>query len=275
MWEMDLACRRMMLMTFAVVVIGALGCAPQWMKGVSHNPYYYQGVGCGNNEKRADFAAYVDLAAEKKGITIADTVRMRTSAETLERDGVLRSRLEEQFNESLSTVVEGLLEEGPKIISRSHNPSQNLHWSYAVLQRPNTTSEIQAHARGMRTRAFVPGLAQFSKGHSFRGLSILTAWSGSVLGALVCNNMREDALNDRDNSTTSRDWDFYQDKANEYRDWTLGLGAVAAVVYVINVYDGLSSKPSPGPRYYGPVSEGKFSFDIDRRAVYLRYVAQF
>lgn len=268
-------CRRMMFMTFAIVVIGAWGCAPQWTKGVSHNPYYYQGVGSGNGEKQADFAAYVDLAAEKRGIAIADTVRMMTSAETLERDGVLRSRLEEQFDESLSAVVEGLLEEGPKVVARSYDFSRNLYWSYAVLQRPNTTSEIRAYARGMRTRAFVPGLAQFSKGHSFRGLSILTAWSGSAIGALVCDNRRNDALNDRDNSKTGRDWDYYQDRANGYRDWTLGLGMVAAVVYVINVYDGLSSKPSPGPRYYGPVRERKFSFHIDRRAVYLRYAAQF
>lgn len=91
-------------------------------------------------------------------------------------------------------------------------------------------------------QAFVPGMGQFSKGQTTKGVCFLASEVVCIGGAVVAQSMRRSYINKMNNTNNASQIKFYADRANTYRTVrNIGVGAAAAV-YVWNVLDAFVSK---------------------------------
>lgn len=234
--------RRCGLGSLAALLAGLClqACAPGWTKGVSYNPYYYQGIGASISMQGADYSALTDLGLELNG------ARIRTRTEIITTGG--GNRYSQRATDSTSAEVEALLRRGAKIVKRHY--SAGMQYSYAVLPRSGVGQEMAWRAWLVKRRSFLPGWAQFSKGQPMRSLFFFVGEVTAVSGYFVFWNLKDDAEFEREHAWGTPAWDFYNRRAGRYRDAKVACIAAAVALYAGNVLDGWNSEPSPGPAYY-------------------------
>lgn len=234
----------------ALVLIVGASCAPTWTRGVSYNPYYYQGVGVSPSVEGADQTAFADIGLEMNGAKVRSSLEVVTGSEYSGKE-----RVRQSVTDSTAVSVNAVLRRGAKVVERHHG-SDGLCYSYAVLPRPGVQNNIAFHARAVRLRAFAPGLAQFNKGQQSRGLFFILATAGGTAGAFVLDNLKKDARSSREAAQSQAEWDFYNRRANLCRDASIVSAVFAGTFYAVNVLDGMFSKPSPGHAYFGYAGDG-------------------
>lgn len=89
----------------------------------------------------------------------------------------------------------------------------------------------------------IPGLGQMSKGHSLRGSLFFAAEAGLIAGALIANGNISNASSDRDNPENISNWDFYNDRANKWKNIRLGFFIGATAIHLYNMYDAYAVSP--------------------------------
>jgi len=251
-----------------------LGCgrAPSWTRGVANNTYYFQGIGSSSSDQGADRASLNDLGMEISGAKVRSSIELIVTESSSSGDKGSGTSFQEHMVDTTSVVIEAALQKGAKVIERWYNPAKNSYYSYAILSRPGTQEKMAAHARSIKLRSLVPGFAQFSKGHPKKGFTVLGSLGFGIAGTVIFNKREDDAIFDRDyNARSQSDFDYYDDRARTFRNATIATGAATAAVYILNVLDGMFSKPAPGANYFSRIEPREVEFITMERPFYIIY----
>lgn len=97
-------------------------------------------------------------------------------------------------------------------------------------------------ARGLWRSAIIPGWGQMYKKSYIKGSAILIVEAAAITTAVIFNN-RYNSYIDKSKATTNADAiRFYQNKANNAKNFRNGFFAGAAAVYVYNIVDAIAAK---------------------------------
>ena len=202
--------------------------SPQWKLGYFKeldNSYIETALGVAKSIDEARNKAATEIIRRRDETTGA-SARIVNGQVAVSGELVVKSRLLDEYIEKRSNGVYYVY-----ILTQTAKHPDN------VFEPVTVTNEYPFSAR-----SFVPGMQQFYKGQTFKGLAFITAEVVSIGGIILCENSRAEYSNKASVETNVKRKKIYIDNANTMQTTRNIFISAAAAVYVWNVIDAIVTK---------------------------------
>lgn len=223
------------------------GCAaaPPWQRGYIDelSEYYDQGVGGGSTAAAADRSAQIALVGYQQGVQVSSITENRVHEFSRNGDELI---FEVETDQGTQQKVSGVLPAASYIAERWRS-QDGYWWSYALSERPGQGPRIHRLAgRGLqlaRTRAVVPGWAQFTKKQDRKGWTIAAGEALGLVGWLALDALTGEYRDRRGQAVTPADYRYYDRVSDRFAWGAAGCASLAAATYLFSMIDGIINRP--------------------------------
>lgn len=227
------------------LIVANCGCAatPPWHRGFVDelSGYYDQGVGGGSTAAAADRNAQIALVGYQQGFQVSSITEGRVGSFRRNGDELTFEVATERGIQQIS----GVLPPGSYVAER-WRAQDGSWWSFALSERPGQGPELRrltaSRMQMARTRAVVPGWAQFAKKEDRKGWTII-AGEALSLGGWYALGALTDEYRRRRGQGTPADYRYYDRWSDRFAWGAAGCRSLAGATYLFSMIDGIISRP--------------------------------